>query len=84
MISSTTIFDVRSVSKHFGGIAALSDVGFRVCAGEVLGLTNARHTSDACRFYGPPPQVSCRIGAQCIAVNRSSAHAWRVSDRLHI
>ncbi len=35
---SGTIFEVRGVSKHFGGIAALFDVGFTVRAGEVLGL----------------------------------------------
>ena len=38
MASRTTVFDVRGVSKHFGGIAALSDVSFTVRAGEVLGL----------------------------------------------
>jgi ABC-type branched-subunit amino acid transport system ATPase component len=38
MVSGTTMFDVRGMSKHFGGIAALADVGFRARAGEVLGL----------------------------------------------
>ena len=38
MPSNPTIFAVRGVSKHFGGIAALSGVGFEVRAGEVLGL----------------------------------------------
>jgi ABC-type branched-subunit amino acid transport system ATPase component len=37
MASGPIIFDVRGVSKHFGDIAALSDVGFEVRAGEVLG-----------------------------------------------
>jgi ABC-type branched-subunit amino acid transport system ATPase component len=32
------IFHVRNVSKHFGRIAALSEVAFEVRAGEVLGL----------------------------------------------
>jgi len=32
------VFQVRGVSKHFGGIAALTDVSFDVRAGEVLGL----------------------------------------------
>ena len=32
------LFRVKGLSKHFGGIAALSDVGFEVRAGEVLGL----------------------------------------------
>jgi ABC-2 type transport system ATP-binding protein len=32
------IFEVRGLSKRFGAIAALSDVGFEVRAGEVLGL----------------------------------------------
>ena len=34
----TTLFEVRGLSKRFGPIAALSDVGFHVRAGEVLGL----------------------------------------------
>lgn len=32
------LFEVRGLSKRFGKIAALADVGFRVRAGEVLGL----------------------------------------------
>jgi len=32
------LFEVRGLSKRFGELAALSDVGFQVCAGEVLGL----------------------------------------------
>jgi ABC-type multidrug transport system ATPase subunit len=34
----TTLFEVRGLSKRFGPIAALSDVGFHVRGGEVLGL----------------------------------------------
>ncbi len=32
------LFEVQGLSKRFGGIAALSDVGFHVRTGEVLGL----------------------------------------------
>jgi len=32
------LFEVRGLSKRFGRVAALSDVGFQVRAGEVLGL----------------------------------------------
>ena len=34
----TMLFEVAGLSKRFGQIAALTDVGFHVCAGEVLGL----------------------------------------------
>src|SRR3954465_10078942 len=33
-----TLFEVSGLSKRFGRISALSDVGFQVRAGEVLGL----------------------------------------------
>ena len=32
------VLDVRSVSKSFGAIRALSDVSFTIAAGEVVGL----------------------------------------------
>ena len=35
MVNGETILDVRGVSRHFGGIAALSNVGFSVRTGEV-------------------------------------------------
>ena len=35
---SVSVLDVRSVSKSFGAIRALSDVSFTVGAGEVIGL----------------------------------------------
>src|SRR5690349_11880123 len=34
----TNLLEVSGLSKHFGQIAALSDVAFHVAAGEVLGL----------------------------------------------
>ena len=38
MAAETTIFQVTNVSKHFGRLAALSEVSFEVRTGEVLGL----------------------------------------------
>ena len=35
---SDTILDVQGVSKRFGGLQALSDVGIRITAGQVYGL----------------------------------------------
>jgi len=32
------LFEVRGLAKRFGRIAALTDVSFQVCAGEILGL----------------------------------------------
>ena len=33
-----TVLDVRAVRKEFGGLVAVNDVSFAVCAGEILGL----------------------------------------------
>ena len=33
-----TILNVQGVSKRFGGLQALSDVGIRILAGQVYGL----------------------------------------------
>ena len=38
MLVKSMLLEVHGLSKHFGGIAALSDVSFHVRAGEVLGL----------------------------------------------
>ncbi len=32
------VLDVRAARKEFGGLVAVNDVSFRVCAGEILGL----------------------------------------------
>jgi len=32
------VLDVRTIRKQFGGLIAVNDVSFRVCAGEILGL----------------------------------------------
>ena len=33
-----SLLRVRGLSKHFGGLAAVSDVSFEITAGEILGL----------------------------------------------
>ncbi|MGA2958297.1 MAG: ATP-binding cassette domain-containing protein, partial [Thermodesulfobacteriota bacterium] len=32
------ILEIRDISKHFGGLAALSNLSFQIEAGEILGL----------------------------------------------
>lgn len=70
MASGTTIFDVRGVSKHFGGIAALSDVGFRVRAGEVLGLIGPNGAGKATLFECLAGILPVDQGAICVSVEQ--------------
>jgi branched-chain amino acid transport system ATP-binding protein len=37
-MSSETILSMRGISKHFGGVQALSDVSFDVKEGEIYGI----------------------------------------------
>src|SRR2546426_11794790 len=67
MVSGTTVFDVRGVSKHFGGIAALSEVGFSVRAGEVLGLIGPNGAGKTTLFECLAGVLPVDQGAICVA-----------------
>ena len=86
MASGPTIFDVRGASKHFGGIAALSHVGFEVRAGEVLGLIGPNGAGKTlrtpCRLQRPAhdprsgsPSEQSAPQRRCDATDCSSS--WR-------
>ena len=38
MSDTRPLFEVRNITKHFGGLQAVSDVNFSVLPGEILGL----------------------------------------------
>src|SRR5580693_4720460 len=57
------VFDVKGLSKRFGRIAALADVGFHVRAGEVLGLIGPNGAGKSTLFECIAGVLPCDSGA---------------------
>lgn len=58
-----SLLEVRSVSKHFGGIKALTDVSFHVAQGEILGLIGPNGAGKTTLFNLISGTIMCNQGA---------------------
>ena len=79
------LFEVSGLSKRFGGIAALNDVGFHVRAGEVLGLIGPNGAGKSTLFECLAGVLPCdggtvRAGERPVAAERRSSLMFFVPD----
>jgi branched-chain amino acid transport system ATP-binding protein len=58
-----SLLEVKSVSKHFGGIKALTDVSFHVAQGEILGLIGPNGAGKTTLFNLISGTIMCNQGA---------------------
>jgi branched-chain amino acid transport system permease protein len=75
--SGATILEVRGLSKNFGGVAAVQDVGFDVAEGEILGIIGPNGAGKTTLFnmlngIVPPSAGSIRYRGAALAGLRPS------------
>ncbi len=81
----TTLFKVTGLSKRFGPIAALADVGFHVRAGEVLGLIGPNGAGKSTLFEClagvlPSDSGAVRANGQAVGTGERSSLLFFVPD----
>jgi ABC-2 type transport system ATP-binding protein len=81
----TMLFEVSGLSKRFGQIAALADVGFQVRAGEVLGLIGPNGAGKSTLFEClagvlPADSGTLRAGGAPVAARDRSSLLFYVPD----
>jgi ABC-2 type transport system ATP-binding protein len=81
----TTLFEVTGLSKRFGRIAALADVGFHVRAGEVLGLIGPNGAGKSTLFEClagvlPSDSGTIRANGQPVGTSERSSLLFFVPD----
>ena len=79
------LFEVEGLSKRFGQIDALADVGFHVCAGEVLGLIGPNGAGKSTLFEClagvlPSDRGAMRTGAGMVGTRERSSLLFFVPD----
>ncbi len=84
-MTAGTIFEVSGLSKRFGAIAALSDVGFQVRAGEVLGLIGPNGAGKSTLFEClggvlPSDSGEVRAGGRLVGVSERPSLLFYVPD----
>jgi ABC-2 type transport system ATP-binding protein len=75
----TTLFEVTGLSKRFGTIDALADVGFQVRAGEVLGTYRSERRRQVHPVRMPRRSVAVRQLARCSRAAGQSERGERSS-----
>ena len=83
----TTLFQVTGLSKRFGGISALSDVGFHVRAGEVLGLIGPNGAGKSTLFEClagvlPSDSGTMLVDGRPVAIRERRTYLFYVPDAI--
>jgi ABC-2 type transport system ATP-binding protein len=83
----TTLFQVTGLSKRFGTISALADVGFHVRAGEVLGLIGPNGAGKSTLFEClagvlPSDSGTMLVDGRPVAARERRAHLFYVPDAI--
>jgi len=86
-IAGPVRFEVREVSKHFGGVDAVHRVSFEATAGEVLGIIGANGAGkttlfDLCSGFASPDTGSVRLLGQDVTALSAADRARRGLGRV--
>jgi ABC-2 type transport system ATP-binding protein len=84
-MKAPVLFEVEGVSKRFGPLAALSDVGFRVLRGEVLGLIGPNGAGKSTLFEClagvlPADRGGLRVDGRPVTARERSSLLFYVPD----